>query len=92
MATYEELLALSRQLSAEERLRLAREIGASPASGFAQIGGAVPRPPAPHSVAWLKAERGHAVLATETGPAESDIPAGADAIAGMWADMRSEGR
>jgi hypothetical protein len=43
-----------------------------------------PRPPAPQSVAWLKAERGHAVLATDTGPTEADIPEGAAAIAGMW--------
>ena len=42
------------------------------------------------SVAWLKAERGHAVLATDTGPSEADLPAGADAIAGMWAGRAAE--
>lgn len=46
--------------------------------------------PAPQSEAWIRAERGHAVLATDSAPAEVDLPEGPDAIAGMWAD-RGEG-
>jgi hypothetical protein len=34
----------------------------------------------------VKAERGHAVLATETPESEADIPAGPAAIAGLWGD------
>jgi hypothetical protein len=84
MATYDEVLGLAKGLSAAERQRLAREI--APGTPLATLGGMAARPPAPQSVAWLKAERGHAVLATDTGPAEADIPAGVEAIAGMWAD------
>jgi len=88
MPDYAELLAAANALPPEERERLAREIKRPT---LMQLGGLTARPPAPQAVAWLKAERGHAVLATDTGPAESDIPAGADAIAGMWSDMTAEG-
>jgi len=90
MATYEEILALARGLGAEERQRLAVELVSAPRPGGTELRTFGGGPPAPHSVAWLKAERGHAVLATDTGPAESDIPAGAEAISGMWGDVRSE--
>ncbi len=86
MPGFDELLAQARQLPAEERERLARELGGRPA--LAQLSGLASRLPAPQSVAWVKAERGHAVLATDTGPADAEIPAGADAIAGMWSDMQ----
>jgi len=86
MASVEEVLALAKQLGAEERARLAQELGGGARPSLAQLGSLASRPPAPQSVAWLKAERGHAVLATDTGPAEADIPAGPEAIAGMWAD------
>lgn len=39
--------------------------------------------PSPQSSDWIKAERGHAVLATYDVPDEA-IPAGAAAIAGIW--------
>ena len=86
MAGYDETLAQARRLTAEEQRRLARELGGG--APLAQLGTLAMRPAAPQSAAWIKSERGHAVLATDTGPAEADIPAGADAIAGMWSDMR----
>ena len=86
MAELEEVVALARALSAEDRERLMRELGGRPT--LAQLGTLAQRPPSPHSVAWLKAEQGHAVLATDTGPADAEIPEGADAIAGMWSDMQ----
>jgi hypothetical protein len=94
MSTYEELLRLARALPEEQRERLAAELLQGIHGVHNLPGRGAPRlpmaGPAPHSVAWLKAERGHAVLATDTGPAEADIPPGAAAIAGMWADLRSE--
>ena len=82
----EELVHEIRALSPSDRSRAMRELQ-GPAT-MAQFG--APRPPAAQSVAWLKAERGHAVLATDTGPAEADIPAGAAAIAGIWKDRLPE--
>ena len=82
--SYDELLLLALDLPPADRERLARELAG--ARGGTQIAAFAPRPPAPQSVAWLKAERGHAVLATDTGPAEADIPEGSAAIAGMWRD------
>jgi hypothetical protein len=88
MPGYDEIAKLAKELSALERERLAREIAPpSTVPILAPLGTLAQRPPAPHSVAWLKAERGHAVLATDTGPEEADIPGGPHAIAGMWADM-----
>ncbi|MFN3650432.1 MAG: hypothetical protein ACK47B_12715 [Armatimonadota bacterium] len=83
MADYDEVARQAKALPAAEQARLARELsgGRTP---LAELGTFSPRQPAPQSVAWLKAERGHAVLATDTGPAEGDIPAGWEAIAGMW--------
>jgi hypothetical protein len=88
MATYDEVLELARQLGPDSRARLVGALGGGAPGGAARIElrSLAERPPAPQSVAWVKAERGHAVLATDTGPAEADIPAGADAIAGMWRD------
>lgn len=82
----DELLHQIRALSPADRNRVLRELS-GPAT-MAQFG--APRPPAAQSVAWLKAERGHAVLATDTGPAEADLPAGAAALAGIWADRLPE--
>src|SRR5438552_19070411 len=90
MASYEEILRAVRSLSPAEQQQLTRELaGAAPGGAprtelpLTQFPGmAAPRP---HSVAWVKAERGHAVLATETPEADAAIPAGAEAIAGMWA-------
>lgn len=84
---YQQVLEAAQQLSPAERERLARAVS-SRAGGLSPL--AMAGRAAPQSVAWLKAERGHAVLATDTGPADADIPAGAEAIAGMWSDMREE--
>lgn len=85
---YREILNQARQLNRQEQEQLIRELAPRPAPASGVLGMLTPRGPAPQSVAWLKAERGHAVLATDTGPADADIPAGAAAIAGMWADRR----
>ncbi|MCC2670109.1 MAG: hypothetical protein K0Q72_2580 [Armatimonadetes bacterium] len=85
MADYQQVLAAARTLSRDEQARLVRELAGLSSAPLAQLGSAPPRAPAPQSVAWLKSERGHAVLATDTGPADADIPEGAAAIAGMWA-------
>ena len=82
----EELVHEIRALSPSDLSRARREL--SGPTTMAQFG--APRPPAAQSVAWLKAERGHAVLATDTGPSEADIPAGAAAIAGIWKDRIEE--
>jgi hypothetical protein len=81
MSDFDDLLARARALPPAERERLAQALRAL---SVPQLGGASGAP-GPHSVAWLKAERGHAVLATDTGPAEQEIPAGWEAIAGIWA-------
>jgi hypothetical protein len=87
---YREILNQARTLSRQEQEQLTKELAAraTPASGA--LGMLTQRGPAPQSVAWLKSERGHAVLATDTGPSDSQIPAGAAAIAGMWADRRGD--
>src|SRR5437870_4009946 len=95
MASYEEALRIARSLSASEQQRLARELaGPAPAGAprselpLTQFPGmAAPRP---HSVAWVKAERGHAVLATGTPEADAVIPEGPQAIAGIWADRSDD--
>lgn len=92
MPTFDEVLALAKRLDPHQRERLAREIAPGLAAGLAPLPTLANRPPAPQSVAWVKAERGHAVLATDTGPAEADIPAGPDAILRMWADQVAEDR
>jgi hypothetical protein len=85
---YREILNQARQLSRQEQEQLLRELGGRAAAPAGGLGMLTPRGPAPQSVAWLKSERGHAVLATDTGPADTEIPAGAAAIAGMWADRK----
>lgn len=88
MPSFEEVLAQARQLPPDDQQRLTRELGPAGRPTLAQLNTLAVRPPAPHSVAWVKAERGHAVLATDSGAAESDLPAGPQAVAGMWADMQ----
>ncbi len=87
MASYQEVLQQAQALSAEEQGRLARELQPAGRPVLMDLSAMANRPPAPQSVAWVKAERGHAVLATDTGPAEADIPEGSAALAGMWRDM-----
>jgi hypothetical protein len=88
MAGIDEIRRLIDALPGAERERLLQELRSTPRGALPQLGNVTARQPSPHSVAWLKSERGHAVLATDTGPQEADLPAGADAIRGMWADMQ----
>lgn len=85
MPSYEEVLTQVRELSRGDRERLARELSAEVERSRLDM--LADRPPSPHSVAWLKSERGHAVLATDTGPVAGDLPPGGAAVAGMWRDM-----
>src|SRR5690348_12543946 len=92
MASYEEVLRAARGLPAAEQQQLARALAAGPAAArgaelpLAALAGTTPRP---HTAAWVKAERGHAVLATTADASGADVPTGAPAIAGMWADLRA---
>lgn len=79
----EEILQQARRLPPEQQRELARALAKPDAElPIMQFAAA----PAPHSVGWLKAERGHAVLATETAPSEASLPPGPEALAGIWAD------
>jgi hypothetical protein len=82
MATVAEVLSLARQLSPAGQQEVARALARSGRSADLPIAGG----PAPQSVAWVKAERGHAVLATDITTLEASFPAGPAAIAGIWAD------
>ena len=73
MPDYEQVLVLANQLSTADRERLARELAPAAGPALTQLGGLASRPPAPQSVAWVKAERGHAVLATDAGPAAHSV-------------------
>jgi hypothetical protein len=81
MASMEEILSLARRLPPAQQQELARALARGGRSADLPIAG-----PAPHSVAWVKAERGHAVLATDLTALEARLPPGAAAIAGIWAD------
>jgi predicted nucleic acid-binding protein len=82
MPTVKEILELSRRLTPAERQELARALARPERSGDLPLAPG----PSPHSVAWVKAERGHAVLATDLTALEAQLPAGAAALAGAWAD------
>jgi len=81
MASVEEILALAGQLTPAQQQEVARALARGGRRVELPIAG-----PAPHTVAWVKAERGHAVLATDLTALEARLPAGAAAIAGIWAD------
>jgi len=83
--TLDDLLAAAQALPDADRRRLAAAL--APRAPLEQLAAFGSRPAAPQSAAWVKAERGHAVLATDSGPADAEIPAGAAAIAGMWRDL-----
>jgi predicted nucleic acid-binding protein len=81
MSELQYVLQLARALGPAEQQQLIRALTAgSPAAGLPLL---APSAPSPHSAAWVRAERGHAVLATEP-EATADIPPGAGAIAGIW--------
>jgi hypothetical protein len=81
LASVEDVLALARRLSPAQQQEVARALARGGRSAELPIAA-----PAPQSVAWVKAERGHAVLATDLTDLEARLPAGAAAIAGIWAD------
>lgn len=73
------------KLTVAERTRLLDELRGGGTSSLS-VTSAAPRP---HSVAWLKAEKGHAVLDTGTsGPI--GLPAGPRALFGMWSGGDAE--
>jgi hypothetical protein len=82
--TVDEILKLARRLPAEQQRELARALASPPPRADLPIT-PFPTGPAPHSPGWVKAERGHAVLATDTAPAEASLPPGPAALAGIWA-------
>jgi hypothetical protein len=81
----DEILKLARRLPPEQQRELAQAL-ASPAPRADLPITQFPTGPTPHSPGWVKAERGHAVLATDTAPSEASLPAGPAALAGIWAD------
>src|SRR5690349_8389947 len=77
MSRLDEVLALVKQLSPQERAQLARALGGSadlPLASPAAI--AMSRPDVRDPVGWRKAEAGHAVLAIDTPERDEEIPAG----------------
>jgi hypothetical protein len=82
--TPDEILKLARRLPPEQQRELARAL-ASPAPRADLPITQFPTGPAPHSPGWVKAERGHAVLATGSVASEASLPAGPAALAGIWA-------
>jgi predicted nucleic acid-binding protein len=89
-------MAIAVQMPMAERERLARALGLSvhtkgPGKTLT-LNQFVSRP---DPIAWRKAETGHAVLATESGAlagsgASAEIPAGPEAIQGMWSAQAPE--
>jgi hypothetical protein len=96
MPGLEEILNLMRSLSPQEREQLARTLAAPAGRGpelplASPAAVAMARPDVRDPVGWRKAERGHAVLATDTPERDDEIPTGPKAIAGMWADREDLG-
>lgn len=91
MSLFEEAMAVAVRLPQAERERLAQALGVQGApvvrSQSLPLQNFVPRP---DSVAWRKAETGHAVLATGGGGASgAQFPDGPGAIFGIWAGRDS---
>jgi hypothetical protein len=90
MATVQEIIQQVRSLSPKEQEELARALtggsGRGPDLPLASPAAvAFARPDVRDPVGWRKAEAGHAVLAVETPERDDEIPAGPEAIAGIWA-------
>jgi predicted nucleic acid-binding protein len=89
MSPFEAAMSVAVQLPQAERERLARALGVNIAPDASTPSTSRVLPMAslvsrPDPAAWRKAESGHAVLATEAGLRDSEIPTGAAAIAGVW--------
>ncbi len=91
MSLFEDVMSLAVQLPITERERLAQALGvsqpAAPAKGFGSL---LPMTnnaakATVDSAAWRQAERGHAVLATDS--SDTAIAPGPGALRGMWKDQ-----
>jgi predicted nucleic acid-binding protein len=95
MSPFEAAMSLAVQLPQAERERLAKALGVAVASAPSTPSSSRVLPMAsattrPDPVAWRKAESGHAVLATETGLSDAEIPTGPSAIAGVWQERAEQ--
>ena len=80
MPDVNEILNLARGLSATEREQLGRALSGPAGRGMdlplaSPAAAAMARPDVRDPVGWRKAERGHAVLATDTPTRDDEIPA-----------------
>ena len=94
MSPFEAAMSVAVQLPQAERERLAKALGVTVATTPSTPSSSRVLPMAsltarPDPIAWRKAESGHAVLATDAGLSDAEIPTGPSAIAGIWQD-RSE--
>lgn len=93
MSLFEEAVAAGVKLPQKQREQLAEALGLklqktrapAPSIGLPMASSFSPSA----SAAWRKAESGHAVLADDELPRDEEIPAGAEALAGIWKE-RSE--
>jgi hypothetical protein len=90
MSKLDDILKLIRNLNPQEREQLGRAL-AGPVRGpelplASPSAAAMSRPDVRDPVGCRKAERGHAVLVTDTPERDDQIPTGPKAIAGIWAD------
>ncbi len=91
MSLYEEAVAAAVKLPQTQREELAKALGLKLAPG-SQVAG-LPMVSATARVdaaTWRKAETGHAVLATEENLRDDEIPAGPNAIRGIWSHRGDE--
>jgi predicted nucleic acid-binding protein len=87
MSPYEEAVAAAVKLPLEQREHLAQALGLRLAKSTLPMASLTARP---DPIAWRKAETGHAVLANDEGLRDEEIPAGAAAIRGIWANRSDE--
>jgi len=97
MSLFEDVMSIAVQLPVAERRRLAQALGVATndTPPPAPSGTALPLHQfsnRPDPVAWRKAERGHAVLATDAvgGGAAANLPPGAPALTGIWASRAGD--
>lgn len=92
MSLFEDAVAAGVKLPQEQRERLAQALGLklqkerSPSVGLPMASNFA----STDSAAWRKAESGHAVLATDELLRDEEIPAGAEALAGIWSQRSEE--
>lgn len=89
MSLFEEAVAASVKLPQAQREHLAQALGLklAPSGNVSTFNRNLPlavNMARPDPAAWRKAESGHAVLAVDENLRDEEIPAGAEAIAGIW--------